>query len=118
MGGANATQSLVRYGVDFAVSPQDVKLETSADGVRSGTIEVALIAYSNDGTAQNVVTKKTPIHLQANVFASLQRVGFQLHEEIDLPAGDVFLETGIYDLSANHAGTLTIPLHIATKTAE
>lgn len=116
--GANPTKSLVRYGVDFAISPQDVKLETNASGVRSGAIEVALIAYNNNGTAQNMVTKKIPIHLQPDVFASLQRVGFQLHEEIDLPEGEVFLETGIYDLTANHAGTLAIPLHIATQAAE
>ena len=114
----NPTKSLVRYGVDFAISPQDVKLETNASGVRSGTIEVALIAYDRDGSAQNVVAKKIPIHLQADVFTSLQHVGFQLHEEIDLPEGDVFLETGIYDLTANHAGTLAIPLHVAMQSVE
>ena len=115
---ASPTKSLVRYGVDFAISPQDVKLETDASGVRSETIEVALIAYNSDGTVQNMVAKKIPIHLQPDVFDSLQCVGFQLHEEIDLPQGDVFLETGISDLTANHAGTLAIPLHIATQAAQ
>jgi VWFA-related protein len=106
------TKSIVRYGVDFAVSPQDVKLETSAGGVRSGNIQVALIAFDNDGKALNAVTRKVPIHLQPDVFATLQQVGFQLHEEIDLPKGDVFLQTGVYDLTASHAGTLGIPLHV------
>jgi len=46
------------------------------------------------------------------VFATLQQVGFQLHEEIDLPKGDGFLQTGIYDLTASHARTLGIPLHV------
>jgi VWFA-related protein len=113
-GGSNAdpTKSLIRYGADFAVSPQDVKLETSAGGVRSGNIQVALIAFDNDGKALNAVTRKVPIHLQPDVFATLQQVGFQLHEEIDLPKGDIFLQTGIYDLMASHAGTLGIPLHV------
>jgi VWFA-related protein len=109
---ADSTNSVVRYGVDFAVSPQDVKLETSAGGVRSGNIQVALIAYDNDGKALKAVTRKVPIHLQPDVFATLQQVGFQLHEEIDLPKGDVFLQTGVYDLMASHAGTLGIPLHV------
>jgi VWFA-related protein len=115
-GGSNADpkKSAVRYGVDFAVSPQDVKLEISAGGVRSGNIQVALVAYDYDGKALNAVTKKIPIHLQPDVFATLQKVGFQLHEEIDLPRGDVFLQTGIYDLAASHAGTLGIPLRIPT----
>jgi hypothetical protein len=109
---ADPTKSLVRYGVDFAISPQDVKLETSAEGVRTGSIEVAVIAYNDDGKVLNTVSKRIPIHLQPDVFAALQNVGFQLHEEIDLPEGDVFLETGIYDLMAHHAGTLGIPLHV------
>jgi len=111
------TKSVVRYGVDFAVSPQDVKLETDAGGVRSGSIEVAVIAYGYDGKALNTVSKKIPIRLQPDVFAAMQRVGFQLHEEIDLPKADVFLQTGIYDLMAHHAGTLEIPLHVVAVQA-
>ena len=107
---ADPARSLVRYGVDFAVSPQDVKLETAAVGLRSGSIEVDLIAYNYDGKVLNAVTRKIPIHLQPDVFAALQRVGFQLHGEIDLPKGDIYLQTGIYELTASHAGTLGIPL--------
>lgn len=116
--GTNPTGSVIRYGVDFAISPQDVKLETNAIGERSGTLEIALIAYDSNGSAQNMVVKKIPIHLRPDVFASLRHVGFQLHEEIDLPQGEVFLETGIYDLTADHAGTLSIPVHVATQSAE
>lgn len=114
---ADPTKSSVRYGVDFAISPQDVKVETSAEGVRSGSIEVAVIVYNNDGKVLNTVSKRIPIHLQAEVFAALQRVGFQLHEEIDLPQGDVFLQTGIYDLMAHHAGTLAIPVRVVAVRA-
>jgi VWFA-related protein len=105
-------KSVVRFGVDIAILPQDVKLATDAAGVRSGNIEVAVIAYESDGKALNAISKKIPIRIQPDVFAKMQRVGFQLHEEIDLPKGDVFLQTGIYDLAANHAGTLEIPLHV------
>ena len=110
-------KSVVRYGLDFAISPQDVKLETRVGGVRSGSIEVAVIAYNYDGKVLITVSKKIPIRLQPDVFAALERVGFQLHEEIDLPKADVFLQTGIYDLMAHHAGTLEIPLHLAVAQA-
>jgi hypothetical protein len=76
-----------------------------------------LITYDNDGKTLKAVTRKVPIHLQPDVFATLQQVGFQLHEEIDLPKGDVFLQTGIYDLTASHAGTLGIPLHVVAVPA-
>jgi hypothetical protein len=37
-------------------------------------------------------------------------VGLQLHKEIDVPAGEIYLRTGIYDLNASTAGTLGVPL--------
>jgi VWFA-related protein len=114
---ADATKPVVRYGLDFAVLPQDVKLESGADGVLSGDLEVAVIAYDADGKVLNAIGKTIPLRLQPDAFAKMQRVGFQLHEEIDLPQSDLFLQTGIYDLKANHAGTFGIPLHVATTPA-
>jgi VWFA-related protein len=108
----NRASSSVRYGVDFAISPPDVKLEARADAVRSGMIEVVLIAYDYEGKALKIIKQKLPVHIRPDVYQSLQRVGLQLHEEIDLPKGDIYLETGIYDLMASHAGTLGIPLTV------
>ena len=109
----NRSNSSVRYGVDFAISPPDVKLEARADAVRSGMIEVLLIAYDYQGKALKIIKQKLPVHIRPDVYQSLLRVGLQLHEEIDLPKGDIYLETGIYDLMASHAGTLGIPLTVA-----
>ena len=111
--GRGDTSASVRYGLDFAILPEDVKLDTNPDGVRTGAIEAAVVAYDAEGKALNAISKKIPIRIQPDVFVKTQRVGFQLHEEIDLPRADVFLQTGIYDLTANHAGTLVIPLHVA-----
>src|SRR6516225_7568855 len=66
---ADPTKSVVRYSVDFAILPQDVKLESNAEGVRTGTIEVGIIAYNYDGKALNAVGKKVPIRLQPDLFA-------------------------------------------------
>ena len=111
---AGTSKSVVRYGLDFAILPQDVRLATNPEGVRTGALEVAVIAYDSDGKALNAISKTIPIRLQPDVLAKMQRVGFQLHEEIDIPEADVFLQTGIYDLTANHAGTLEIPLPVVT----
>jgi len=40
----------------------------------------------------------------------VQRGGLQIHKEIDVPQGDTFLRTGVYDLKSDHAGTLGVPL--------
>jgi hypothetical protein len=113
--GADNNKSVVRYGVEFAISPQDVKLETNADGDHSDEIEVALVVYDEGGKVLNSFVKKVPIHLKPDVFASLQQVGFQLREEIDLPKGNIFLQTGICDLRAHHAGTLGVALRVGAS---
>jgi hypothetical protein len=47
----------------------------------------------------------------------LLQVGLQIHKEIDVPKGDVYLRTGIYDLGSNAAGTLGMPLREAPTPA-
>ena len=42
---------------------------------------------------------------------------FNFTKKIDLPKTEVFLQSGIYDLAANHAGTLEIPLHVVAAPA-
>jgi VWFA-related protein len=103
-------QRPVRYGLDFAISPQDLRLETTADGVRHGGIEVTVIAYDRDGNALGVVSKKSEIALKPDVYMDLMRVGLQVHKEIDVPGGEVYLRTGVYDLNSSKAGTLGIAL--------
>jgi hypothetical protein len=44
------------------------------------------------------------------VYEELQRVGLQVHQEIDVPAGEIYLRTGVYDLNSGKAGTLGIAL--------
>jgi VWFA-related protein len=103
-------QRPVRYGLDFAISPQDLRLETTADGVRHGGVEVTVIAYDRDGKALGVVSKKSEIALKPDVYMDLMRVGLQVHKEIDVPGGEVYLRTGVYDLNSSKAGTLGIAL--------
>jgi VWFA-related protein len=101
---------VVRYGLDFAIAVQDVRLETAADGKRRGNVEVRLIAYDHDGKPLNMVSKKSGIVVVQQVYEELRRVGLQVHQEIDVPAGEVYLRTGVYDLNSNKAGTLGIAL--------
>jgi hypothetical protein len=110
---------LTRYSVDFAVSVDDLKLETTPDGLRTSNIEVALVAYDRDGNALNLVVRKPEISLKPQTYATAQMAGVQLHYEIDVPKGaltkdDVFLRAGIYDLRSTNVGTVEIPLHAAT----
>jgi len=69
-----------------------------------------LVAYDREGKPLNLVVSRHQIRVPAKDYANIQKGGFPLHEEIDVPKGEAFLRTGIYDLKSNYAGTLGVPL--------
>jgi len=109
---AELTGPTTRYGLDFMVRWQDVKLEATPQGTHRGTIQVALLAYDHDGNAVNWVGGTEGMNLDPNEYAEIQKSGIPVHAEIDLPNTDVYLETGVYDWGSGKAGTLEIPLRV------
>jgi len=99
-----------RYGVDFAVSADDLRIDPGTDGARHGNIEVMLVAYDQEGKPLNLVVYRSEIRIPAKDYANVQKGGLQIHKEIDVPSGDLYLRTGIYDFKASSAGTLGVPL--------
>jgi hypothetical protein len=78
--------------------------------VRHGRREAILVAYDRDGKIINILKRKSRLVLEPAVYAELQTTGLPFHLEMDLPARDIYLRAGIYDLGSGHAGTLGIPL--------
>lgn len=107
-----------RYDVDFAISAKDLKLEPTPDGARHGNIEVVLLAYDREGKPLNFVVTKGDVLLQPKVYESVQKLGLQIHKEIDVPKEYVYLRTGVYDLRSSTAGTLGVPLTDDAKAAK
>lgn len=101
---------ITRFGVDFAVSVDDLRTEPGPDGSRHGNIEVMLVVYDLQGEPQNLVVGRSELRIPAKDYANVQRAGLQIRKEIDVPKADVFLRTGIYDLNSKTAGTLGVPL--------
>ena len=107
-----------RYGVDFAIAPQDLRLDPTPEGGRHGNIEIVLLAYDREGKPLNFVVTKGDVNLDAKLYANAQKVGLQIHKEIDVPQQYIYLRTGIYDLKSNTAGTLGVPLVDAVASAK
>jgi hypothetical protein len=100
----------VRQAVDFAVPVDALNFEVTPDGVRHGKIEVRVIGYDPNGAPVNLVVQKSDVILNPKLYASFQKVGMQIHEDIDLPVNTAYLGTGIFDLRSGNAGTLNVPL--------
>ena len=106
-----------RYSVDFAISVGDLKLDPAPDGVRRGSIEVVLLAYSREGKPLNFVVTQGNVVLQTKEYESVRKGGLQIHKEVDVPKGYAYLRTGVYDFKSGNAGTLGLPLTDTTTTA-
>jgi VWFA-related protein len=103
-----------RFGVDIAVSLQNFSLDSAPDGVKHGRLEVILVAYDRTGKIINIAKRTSRLALPPKDFPTLQSKGLPVHLEIDVPPGDIYLRTGIYDLNSGNAGTLGIPLGTVT----
>ena len=104
----------MRYGLDFAITPTDLHLQKSQDGVWHGNIEVMLVVYDQSGQALNLFRKKSEIALDQQNYAEVMRTGLQMHREIDVPLAGAMLRTGIYDPNSGKSGTMGIWLAGAT----
>jgi hypothetical protein len=103
-----------RYSVNFSLATDGLTLLPGADGVRRGTIEVALVAYSQEGTPLNWQVRIFGLAIRPDQNAIAQASGIPFHFDFDLPPGDVYLRTGIYQASTGKAGTLELPLSSIT----
>ena len=77
-----------------------------------------LIAYDSEGKPLNMVVTRSEIRIAAKDYPNLQKGGLPIHKEIDVPSGEVFLRTGIYDLNSNAAGTLGLSLASAAPSTK
>jgi VWFA-related protein len=101
---------VVRYAADLSVSLRNFSVETAPDGSKRGRIEAMLIAYDRAGKIVNISKRASRFALPAKDYPDLQTKGLPVHLEIDVPPGDIYLRTGIYDLNSGNAGTLGFPL--------
>jgi hypothetical protein len=100
-----------RYTADFLIDWKRVQLQPAPNGSHTGMIRLELLAYDHDGKALNWIGQTMGLTLDAKTYAAIQHSGIPAHLEIDLPNTDIYLATGIYDMEANKAGTLEIPLN-------
>ncbi len=101
---------VTRYGANFRISSDHLTLVPDASGVRRGSLEVTLVGYDRDGKALNWIVRQFQVAVPPDRYAEVQRLGFPVNLEIDLPASDIYLRSGVYDVGLNKAGTLEVPL--------
>ena len=99
-----------RYSVDFSIPLAALKLKSDAGGMKRGTIQLMLVAYEKNGNPLNLVESKNEITLKPEVYESGRNVNIHARQELDVPAGNVYLRVGIYERASGNVGTLGVSL--------
>ena len=100
---------LQRYVCDYIVDPRGFDAKTLPDGRTQREMELTQVAYDPGGNRLNYTDQGFAIDTPPGQ----AQQGIRLHQEIDLPAGDLFLRIGVRDLVSGRIGTLEIPLQVA-----
>jgi VWFA-related protein len=106
----NLKGALTRYMVDFMIPARGLLWNPAPDGHRRVNLEAALVVYNREGKAVNWMLRQINLNPDAAHYTLAQTSGVNLYLEIDAPDSGVSLRGGVYDLNANLAGTLGIPL--------
>jgi hypothetical protein len=76
-----------------------------------------MVVYDRYG---NIVTRKDHIaalNIKPDAYRVFQKTGIQLRDWVEVPKGQYWLRTGVYDAASRRMGTLEVPLS-AVKTTD
>lgn len=115
LAGANTAMKnrAARYAIDYATDLHSIDLTEASNGIRQGRLSALVIAYDREGNRLNWVGNDVPISLDQAAWSQYGRYGFQIHQILDLPVGDIYLRVGLYDSGSGHVGTVEIPLQVS-----
>ncbi|UWZ85590.1 VWA domain-containing protein [Occallatibacter riparius] len=99
-----------KYAVDFVVPLTDLDLKLNQDGNRTGTINLGLIVYDKYGQIVSRREHLVALNIKPDAWEIYQKNGgLQLHADVEVPKGQFWLRTGVYDASTRKVGTMEVP---------
>jgi len=104
---------VTRYLIDYMVDAHRFAFQKTPDGVEHARLEFTVLAYDADGKVINVTGHGFDLDLTPEAYAKVMSGGFPEHQEMDLPAGQVFLRIVVRDLASTRAGATEVPLIVA-----
>ena len=109
---------LKRYAIDFLADMHRVNADLAEDGRRYSTLEFIAIAYDADGKMLNYSDRTFKRSIGPAKYGEFMQAGWPMHQELDLPAGDIYLRLGVRDITTGWLGSLEIPVKVAIQTQE
>jgi VWFA-related protein len=109
------TGTVKRYWIDYSADVHRMDVSVGSDGLYHLSIEFAAIAYDRDGKLLNIVDRGFKLNLQLAQYNQVMQTGMPMHEELDVPIGEVYLRVAVHDLTTDRIGSAEIPLTVLDK---
>ena len=101
---------VTRYAIDFSIDLKDLDFTLDEDGIHHGLVNLCLIVYDRYGQVVSRDDRWVTFDTAPEEYADFQDSGVKIHQEIDVPKGQYWLRTGVYDRASHNIGTLEAPL--------
>jgi VWFA-related protein len=102
---------VTRYFVDYSIDPHQLVLKDLPDGKRQAELEVTQAVYGTGGKRLNSTDAGLEVTLTAAQMARDMQNGMRVRQEIDVPAGPVWLRLGVRDATSGRMGTMEVGLN-------
>jgi VWFA-related protein len=99
-----------RYIIDYWIDPRGLDQKTLPDGSVESQVELTEVAYNDEGIRINYADQGLSLTQTSQQAQRSLQGGLGVHEQIDLPAGRVYLRVGVHDLVSGRIGTAEIPV--------
>ncbi len=102
---------VTRYFVDYSIDPHSLALKDLSNGMQQAELEVTQAVYDPEGKRLNFTDAGLEVTLTAAQMAHDMQAGMRVRQEIDVPAGPVWLRLGVRDATSGRIGTLELGLN-------
>jgi VWFA-related protein len=109
------TGTVKRYWIDYSADVHQMDASVGSDGLYHLSVEFAAIAYDRDGKLLNIVDRGFKLNLQPAQYNQVMQTGMPMHEELDVPIGEVYLRIAVHDLTTDRIGSVEIPLTVLDR---
>jgi hypothetical protein len=101
---------LTRYEFSTSISAGQLAYSNGPNATHNGSLELDLAAYDADAKLVTGLSQTITMSLNDTTVANKQPLNFS--QQLDLPAGQLFVRVGVLDHTSNKVGTLEIPLKV------
>ena len=104
---------MVRYDVLYTLPVEQIAFSDGVNGTRNGSVEFDVVASDVFGKLITSVSRTMQFPLTADEYAEFVKTPFRFFQQIDLPAGQVYVRVGVLDGVSKKVGTVEVPLTVA-----